>query len=113
MNALPTTDANITIFLTAAGLDLVLRRDNVQHRARAPYGTMSCELDGKLAVLDFTESDDTIVVTYDKVELQAKLQPKGHYFTWLKPIAKAKTVAIDEAKRLMREAMRAKAKKAA
>lgn len=111
MNTANNPAANITAFLTAAGVDLVLRKDGTQLRARAPYESMSCELAGSPVLVDFTETDDELVVTLGKLELTLTLQPKGHYFGWLQQIAKAEPIDIVAARKLHRDAMRAKAGK--
>lgn len=104
------TAANITAFLTVAGIDLVLRRDGVQHRARATYDRLETFLDGVLTQIELTDDDDVLSVKFGDLELDLALQPKGHYFSWLQSIEKADACDISEARRLMRVALKAKAK---
>lgn len=103
---------NLTAFLTAKGIDFVLRVNNVQHRSRVDYAYMKGTLDGRVITVDLTDDDDTIAVEFADLSLELKLQPKGHYFSWLKSIDKAGAVDISEARRLLREAIKAKASKA-
>ena len=105
-----TQAANITAFLTIAGIDLVLRKDGVQYRARVTYDAMQAELDGKIALVDLTDDDEVLAVSYDGLDLELKLQPKGHYFAWLQSIERADACDISEARRLLRNAARSKAK---
>lgn len=99
-----TADNNITAFVTVAGIDLVLRENGVVHRARAEYETMTTELDGDKAVVELTDSDDRLLVTIGPHEYELKVQPKGHFFSWLKPIERAQPCSIEMARQLMRNA---------
>lgn len=105
-------DPSITAFLTAQGIDLVLRANNMQHRSRIAYQHMKGTLDGRVVTVELTDDDDTIAVEFAGLNLELKLQPKGHYFSWLKTIEKAEAVDITEARRLLRNAARANAKAA-
>jgi hypothetical protein len=101
---------NLTAFLTAKGIDFVLRANNVQHRSRIDYAYMKGTLDGRVITVDLTDSDDTLAVEFAGLNLELKLQAKGHYFSWLQTIEKADAVDISEARQLLRNAIRAKAK---
>lgn len=108
MNA---TAPTITAFLTVAGIDLVLRRDGVQHRARATYDRLETFLDGVLTQIELTDDDSVISVKFGNIELDLTLQPKGQYFAWLQPVAKADACGISQARQLMRDARKSKASK--
>lgn len=109
-NQVVNADPNLTAFLTAKGIDFVLRANNVQHRTRVAYEHMKGTLDGRVITVDLTDDDDVLAVEFAGLSLEMRLQPKGHYFAWLQAIDKADAVDISEARRLLRNAVRAKAK---
>jgi hypothetical protein len=110
-NATANLANGLTLFLTAAGVDLLLRREGKQYRARADYATLQTVLDDQAAIVEFTDDDEVVNVTLDDEFFELKLQPKGHYFSFLEQMPpKAEAVSIAEARKLFRAAQRSKAK---
>lgn len=107
-------NTSLTAFLTVAGIDLVLRTEDTQHRrehrGRATYEKCETFINGVLAKLELTDDDNVINVELGDLKLKLTLQPRGHYFTWLRPIEKAEPCNIEQARKLMRTALRNKTK---
>lgn len=113
LQAVTNTAPCLTAFLTLAGIDFVLRVAGAQHRCRIPYTAMQGTLADRQLVVNLTDDDDLLAVEFDGLQLEMKLQPKGHYFSWLQQIEKAQPCDINEARKQVRAAARAKAKSAA
>lgn len=104
--------SGITAFLTVAGVDLVLRDHGNQTRCRVDYSSMAGTLNNEPVSVEFTDDDDLISVELGDRTFGLKLQKAGHYFSYLEPLPpKADAADISEARRLFRQAQKAKAKK--
>lgn len=102
----------ITLFLTAAGIDLILREGGKQHRCRVEYGSLSGTIAKKAVEIELTDNDEIINAIVDDEHFELRLQPKGHYFSFLDQMPpKSEQISIAEARKLFRAAQRAKAKR--
>lgn len=102
----------ITLFLTAAGVDLILREGGKQHRCRIEYSSLSGTLTKRPVSIEFTDDDEIIHCILEDESFELRLQPKGHYFSFLDQMPpKSEQINITEARKLFRAAQRAKAKR--
>lgn len=102
----------ITCFLTAAGIDLILREEGKQHRCRVEYGSLSGTIARRPVQIELTDDDEIINSIIDDEHFELRLQPKGHYFSFLSQMPpKSEQIDITEARKLFRQAQRAKAKR--
>lgn len=109
------TDLNnpvIAAFITVAGIDLVISADNKRvDGCRIGYDTMKGVLHGTPVSVELTDDDSLISVEYGDMTLGLKQQPKGHYFSPLRPAApKADTADIAFARKAIAQAALARAK---
>lgn len=95
----------ITAFLTAAGIDLVLRDAERNHRCRVSYVEMTGVLAGQPIQIEIGEADDQLTVVCGKTEIVLKLQPKGHFFGWIKPIDRSEPITLEQARLLRTQAL--------
>jgi len=106
--------ANIAAFLTEAGVDLVLRASNEPQartwRTRVGYDALVGELGGNVISVSFSDSDEQLLVLFGQRALTLNLQEKGHFFSYLEPIAKSASIGLAEARAKAQAAAQAPAK---
>jgi hypothetical protein len=77
----------ITAFLTVSGIDLVISQDSRRvDSTRIAYEHMKGTLNGHAVCVELTEDDELISVEYGDMVLGLRQQPKGHYFSPLRPL---------------------------
>jgi hypothetical protein len=94
--------ANIAAFLTEAGIDLVLRASNEPAarvwRTRIAYDQLVGDLGGNVVSISFADSDEQLLVLFGDRALTLSLQEKGHFFSYLVPIAKSAPINLAAAR---------------
>lgn len=95
-----TTSDSITCFVTDRGIDVVLRLDNVPVRTTVPYETLTSVIDKRPVAIKFDDKrDDVLLVNVAKLfRGELRLQPAGHYFSFLRPLEKATPISLAEAR---------------
>jgi hypothetical protein len=94
--------ANIAAFLTEAGIDLVLRASNEAAartwRTRVGYAELVGDLGGNVVSISFADNDEQLLVLFGDRALVLSLQEKGHFFSYLEPIAKSAPIGLAAAR---------------
>lgn len=94
------TADSITCFITERGIDVVLRVDNAVARTTVPYETLTSVIDNRPIAVKFDgKRDDVLLVNVAKLfRGELRLQPAGHFFSFLRPLEKAAPISVAEAR---------------
>lgn len=102
------TADSITCFVTDRGIDVVLRINNEPMRTTVPYETLTSVIGkGTIAVKFDDKRDDVLSALLleenDKrgrilFRGELRLQPAGHFFSFLRPLEKATPISLAEAR---------------
>lgn len=95
---------SVTAFLNEDGINAILRLNGKQVRFNVPYSTLTAEIEvapgqKRIALVEFTAADDVLVMHLGSIELDLVQQPKGQFFSWLKPMPKSKPITMAEARK--------------
>ena len=105
-----TRTAGVTAFLTADGIDLIVRTATKSVRESISYSELSdCEVAGRKAKLEL--GDDVIAFATDKCALLLRpYQSRNgstYYWSALEPIESKPSISLEEAKKLVKPKRRA------
>lgn len=92
--------STISAFLTQAGVDLVLREDDVETRARLPYESLKGTLGTDAVTVKFGDVDERLTVQIGDVLHSLRQQPKGHFFAWLSGYEASPRIDVAQARKL-------------
>lgn len=105
----------IAAFFTVDGIDLVISQEQRRVAStRIAYEHMKGTLNGHSVVVELTDDDELLSVEYGDMVLGLRQQPKGHYFSPLRPsLPKAEAADIGYARKAIAAAAKAKIRAAA
>lgn len=97
---------SITCFVTDRGIDIVLRVDTTATRTTVLYETLKSVIGNRRVEIKFDDKDDDVLLVNITKLFRGKLrrQSAGHFFSFLRPLERAKPITIAEARERVRQA---------